>query len=72
MRHHSPTFANAKLQNETSSSETNSLLYSQLRRLKKDYFLEFVEILCHQAVKEIDTSEKVQKRFYRLTATINQ
>ena len=70
MRHYSPT--NAKLQNETSSPETNSLLYSQLRRLKKDYFLEFVEILCHHAVKAIDISKKVQKYFHQLTSTINK
>ena len=45
--------------NEIFCYESNSLLQSQLQRHKKDYLLEFTEILCHKAVKQIDISTKV-------------
>ena len=58
--HHLSIVSNANLQNETSHPESNTILHSQLQRLKKDYLLEFVEILRHKAVKQIDVSNKVK------------
>ena len=45
--------------NEIFCYESNSLLQSQLQRHKRYFLLEFTEILCHKAVKQIDISTKV-------------
>ena len=45
--------------NEIFCPESNSLLHSQLQRHKRDYLLDFTEILCHKAVKQIDISTQV-------------
>ena len=59
MLHNFAESSDENSKNEFFCPESNSLLYSQLQRHKKDYLLEFTEILCHKAVKQIDISTKV-------------
>ena len=59
MLHNFTESSDENSRNEIFCPESNSLLHSQLQRYKKDYLLEFTELLCHKAVKQIDISTKV-------------
>ena len=48
-----------KSQNEIFYPESSFLLHCRLQRQKKYYLSEFIEVLCHKAVKQIDISTKV-------------
>ena len=47
------------LENECFHQEHVALIYSNLKRLRKFYYLEFVDVFCHEAVKIMDISTKV-------------